>query len=73
MRISTLGVGLAIVGLATFICSDIIFFTAKRAVDTTPVHIDKEQVHTAQWPRLTGVVLVIGGIAFTLKGRRRPI
>lgn len=72
MKRSTYGVALVILGIIMFSYTEINFITTKKVVDIGPFKISKEENHLVQWPRVISVVLVLGGIALTVRGRRRP-
>lgn len=46
------------------------FVTTKKVVDLGPLQINQEKNHHVQWPPIVGSVLIIGGIAIMVFGKK---
>jgi uncharacterized membrane protein YidH (DUF202 family) len=57
-----LGLILIIVGILALIYTGFRYTTEEKVVDVGPLKIDKEKKHNINWPPITGVVLLIGGV-----------
>ena len=73
MKTSTIGITLVILGIMMFVYTGIDFITKRRVVDIGPIKIDREENHPIQWSPVVGVVLIVGGIVLTLRGRKDRI
>ena len=68
----TIGIVLIAIGIAMMVYTGFNYVTKEKVVDIGPIEINAEKSHTVQWPSVTGVILIIGGIAVILldkKGR----
>ena len=68
----TIGIVLIAIGIAMMVYTGFNYVTKEKVVDIGPIEINAEKNHTVQWPSVTGVILIIGGIAVILldkKGR----
>ncbi len=45
--------------------------TKEKIVDVGPIEISKEKNHPVQWSPIAGGVLVVGGIALFMIGRKK--
>ncbi|HWZ21338.1 MAG TPA: hypothetical protein VNW06_01720 [Cytophagaceae bacterium] len=57
-----LGLILIGVGILALIYSGFKYTTDEKVVDLGPVKIDKEKKHNVNWPPITGVLLLLGGV-----------
>jgi hypothetical protein len=57
-----LGLILIGVGILALIYSGFKYTTEEKVVDLGPLKIDKEKKHNVNWPPITGIVLLLGGV-----------
>jgi len=70
MTSKTAGIVLAIIGLLMIIYTGFNYVTTEKVVDIGPVKINKEKNHYVQWPPIVGAVLLVGGIAIIVFGKK---
>jgi hypothetical protein len=70
MKTSSVGIVLAILGIAMVAYTGIDLITTKRVVDIGPIKIDKDESHPVQWSPVVGAILLVGGIALVLRDRK---
>ncbi len=68
MRIS--GIVLIVMGLAMIAYSGFNYVTTEKVVDLGPIQIDRKMNHPVQWSPIAGVVMMVGGIAIILLGKK---
>lgn len=62
LKMKTLGMVLAAIGLIMMIYTGFNFVTKEKVVDLGPIEINKETNHPVQWSPIIGAVLLVGGI-----------
>ena len=70
MKASTIGIAFIILGIMMVTYTGINLMTTKNVVDMGPIQIDRKVSHPVQWSPVVGVVLIIGGIVFLIRGRK---
>jgi hypothetical protein len=66
MKIKTLGVVLAAIGILMIVYTGFSYVTKDKVVDLGPIEISAETNHPVQWSPIIGAILLIGGIAIIL-------
>lgn len=67
-----IGIILIIVGIAMAVTGSFSFQYKKKIIDTDFIDISKRETKTVVWPRITGAVIIVGGVAMLLlSGKRR--
>lgn len=70
MKLKTLGIALAAIGLLMIIYTGFSYVTKDKVVDLGPIEINAETSHPVKWSPIVGVILLVGGIAFMLTGKK---
>ncbi len=66
-----LGIVLIVIGAIMTVITGFNVVTKKKVVDLGPLEINKEEKTPIYWSPVLGGVLLIGGIAITLMGRKK--
>lgn len=70
MRI--IGIILIVIGIAMTVSGSFSFQHKKKILDTNTIDISKNETKTVAWPRVAGIIVIVGGVAMVvLSGRRR--
>ncbi len=67
----TLGIVLIAIGIAALLYSGFKYTTKENVVDIGPLEINKEKKHSVNWPPITGIVLLLGGIGVLIADKRK--
>ena len=62
MKMKTLGIVLAAIGIIMMIYTGFNYVTKDKVVEVGPIEINKETNHPVQWSPIVGIVLLVGGI-----------
>lgn len=68
--IRTLGIVLIALGLIGIVWGGVDYTTRQKVVDVGPLHVSREKTHTLPLPPIAGAVLLIGGIALLIAGKK---
>jgi uncharacterized membrane protein YidH (DUF202 family) len=66
----TIGIILIIAGIAMLATGGFHFKEKKKVLDTDIVDINRTETKVVTWPRLAGVVVIVGGIVLLIIGER---
>ena len=66
-----LGIVLIVIGLVMTVITGFNVVTKKKVVDLGPLEINKEEKTPIYWSPVLGGILLVGGIAITLMGRKK--
>jgi len=69
----TLGIIIAVVGIAMIVYTGFNFVTSERLVDIGPIKINQEKNHLVQWSPVIGIVLLIGGLVIIVRDKKKPV
>ena len=69
----TLGIIIAVVGIAMIVYTGFNFVTSERLVDIGPIKINQEKNHPVQWSPVIGIVLLIGGLVIIVRDKKKPV
>lgn len=64
------GIIVIIIGALMIAYTGFNIVTKEKVVDLGPVEINKEEKHPVQWSPIIGVILVIGGVAMLVMGKK---
>jgi uncharacterized membrane protein YidH (DUF202 family) len=67
----TTGIVLIILGILALVYSGINYTTEKKVVDIGKLEINKEQRRSINWPPVTGVLLLVGGIVVLMTDKKK--
>jgi LPXTG-motif cell wall-anchored protein len=67
----TIGIFLLVIGAVMLIWTGFSFTKREKVVDAGPIHISADKEKSVNWPPYAGGILVIGGIALLLTGKKR--
>jgi len=70
MKPKIFGILIIILGVIMMVYTGFNFVTTKKVVDLGPLQINQEKNHHVQWPPIVGSVLIIGGIAIMVFGKK---
>ncbi len=70
MKIKSLGIVMAIIGVLMIIYTGFNYITKDKVVDLGPIEINAETSHPVQWSPIVGVVLLVGGIVIVVVGKK---
>ncbi|WP_318349132.1 hypothetical protein [Aquipluma nitroreducens] len=70
MKIKTLGVVLAAIGILMIVYTGFSYVTKDKVVDLGPIEINAETNHPVQWSPIVGVVLLVGGLVVFATGKK---
>jgi drug/metabolite transporter (DMT)-like permease len=65
-----IGIILVIAGIAMLATGSFHFKERKKVLDTDVVDISRTETKVVSWPRIAGVVVIVGGIALLLLNKR---
>jgi uncharacterized membrane protein len=65
-----LGVVLIVLGIAGLLFSHFSYSDTKRVFDAGPIHVNKQEEHHVSIPLIGSIVVLVGGIALVIAGRR---
>ncbi len=68
-----LGVVLIVIGIGLIVITGFNFTTQEKVVDLGPIEINKEVDHPIQWSPIAGGIIIVGGIALILTGRKKNL
>jgi hypothetical protein len=57
-------------GLAGLVWGGFTYTTKQKVVDVGPIHATRDQTHDVSLPPIGGAVLLVGGVAFLLAGKK---
>jgi uncharacterized membrane protein len=66
----TIGIFLLVIGAVMLIWTGFSYTKKEKVVDAGPIHISADKEKTVNWPPYAGGILVIGGIALLLTGKK---
>lgn len=66
----TVGVILIVLGLVGLAWGGFTYTTREKVVDIGPIHATREKTHNVPLPPIAGAVVLIGGIALLVVGRK---
>lgn len=69
----TLGIVIAVVGIAMIVYTGFNFVTSERLVDIGPIKINQEKNHLVQWSPVIGIVLLIGGLVIIVRDKKKTL
>ena len=69
----TLGIVIAVVGIAMMVYTGFNFVTSEKLVDIGPIKINQEKNHPVQWSPIVGVVLLLGGLVIIVRDKKKPV
>ena len=67
---NTLGVILIVAGIVIIIWGAFGFKTREKVLDVGPLHATKETTHYVPYGPIAGAIVLIGGVALVIAGRR---
>jgi drug/metabolite transporter (DMT)-like permease len=67
----TAGIVLLILGLGFTIFTGVNFFTKKKVLEVGKLEVTKDEPHYMTWSPVVGVVVMLGGAALLLYGKRQ--
>ena len=70
MQTKIAGFTLIIAAVLLMIYSGFTYMTTKNIVTVGPIHIDKTENHSVNWPPIIGLVLLVGVIAIIVGDKR---
>lgn len=70
MKIRTLGIVMAIIGILMVVYTGFNYVTKDKVVDLGPIEINAKTNHPVQWSPIVGVVLLVGGIVITVTSKK---
>lgn len=70
MKIKTLGIVMAIIGILMIVYTGFSYVTKDKVVDLGPIEINAETSHPVQWSPIVGVVLLVGGIVVVATSKK---
>ena len=70
MKIKTLGVVLAAIGILMIVYTGFSYVTKDKVVDLGPIEINAETNHPVQRSPIVGVVLLVGGLVVFATGKK---
>ncbi len=70
MKIKTLGVVLAAIGILMIVYTGFSYVTKDKVVDLGPIEINAETNHPVQWSPIVGAVLLVGGLVVFATGKK---
>ncbi len=73
MQTKILGIILAVVGIAMMIYTSVDLITSKDVIGFGPMQVDGTISHPFHWPPIVGVIVLVGGVAFLLTGKRKTV
>jgi drug/metabolite transporter (DMT)-like permease len=65
-----IGIILVIAGIAMLATGSFHFKERKKVLDTDVIDISRTETKIVTWPRIAGVVVIVGGIALLLLNKR---
>jgi hypothetical protein len=66
----TLGIVLIVIGLVGLAWGGFTYTTSKKVVDVGPIHATRDQTHHVPLPPIAGAVVLIGGVALLVAGKK---
>jgi uncharacterized membrane protein len=66
----TLGIILIALGLLGLAWGGFTYTTREKVIDVGPIHATRDETHHVPLPPIAGAVVLIGGIALLLAGKR---
>ncbi len=66
----TLGIILVVLGLFGLVWGGFTYTTRDKVVDIGPIHATREKTHAVPLPPILGAVLLIGGVALLVAGKK---
>jgi drug/metabolite transporter (DMT)-like permease len=66
----TIGIFLLVIGAVMLIWTGFSYTKREKVVDAGPIHISADKEKSVNWPPYAGAILVIGGIALLLTGKK---
>jgi drug/metabolite transporter (DMT)-like permease len=65
-RLKIIGIILIVIGIAMLAKVVFHFKEKKKVLDTDVIDINRTETKTVSWPRIAGVVVIVGGVALLL-------
>jgi len=69
--LKVIGIIVIVVGIAMLATGAFHYKAKKKILDTDAVDINKTETKIVTWPRITGVVVIVGGVALLLLGGKK--
>jgi len=69
-NLSTLGVVLVLLGVGALLFGHFSYTDTKPVLDAGPIHITQQEDHSVSIPTIAGIVVLLGGLALIIAGRR---
>lgn len=66
-----IGIVLIIIGVAMLATGSFHYKEKKKVLDTDVIDINKTDTKTVTWPRIAGVVVIVGGVSLLLIGSKK--
>lgn len=66
-----IGIILIIIGIAMTATGSLSFRQKKKIIDTDAIDISTHETKTVSWPRITGIIIVAGGITLLALSRKK--
>lgn len=66
-----IGIILLLVGIAMMVTGSFHFKEKKKVLDTDIVDISKTETKVVTWPRIAGVIVIVGGAALLIMGEKK--
>jgi uncharacterized membrane protein YidH (DUF202 family) len=66
-----IGIILIVVGIAMLATGSFHFKEKKKVLDTDVIDISRTETKVVTWPRIAGVVVIVGGIVLLIMGERK--
>ena len=70
MKTKTLGIILIAIGVIMMIYTGFTYVTTEKVVDLGPIKINKEKDHPVQWSPIVGTIVLVGGVAMVVFGKK---
>lgn len=65
-----LGIVLIVIGIVMMVFRSFNFTEEKKVADVGPLHINKEENHTVNWPLYAGIVVTVAGVVVLVAGNK---
>jgi len=66
-----IGIVLIVIGIAMLVTGSFHYKERKKVLDTDVIDINKTETKTVAWPRIAGVVVIVGGVVVLLLGAKK--
>ena len=69
----TLGIVIAVIGLAMIVYTGFNIVTSEKVVDLGPIEINQNKNHPVHWSPIIGLVLLVGGVVIIVRDKKKSI